>query len=150
MQGELVPELFDPERYALQHHPGVEVIETDRLPGRVLGCVDHVKGIIWLARGLSEVERRCTLAFELGQLEQGPTPVDPFLAAAHQRSAEDWATRMLIPAECLFSGFRLSRELPVIAAFLQVDLPMLRARMRAMTDEEQDAAMAAIADSVSA
>lgn len=136
-------ERFSPLAYVRDRYPDVRVIEMD-LPGRIQGCVDHEQCIIWLSAGLTEVQRRCTLAYEIGQLQQGPTPKDPCTAAAHQRAAEDWAARVLIPEDGLMAAFRFSCNLPMIAAYLHVDLPTLRARLRGLTDSEQDAVMAAV------
>lgn len=140
-QGE--SERFRPDSYVRQQHPAVRVLEME-LPGDIQGCIDFEQRIIWLDSRLTVVQRRCTLTFEVGQLQQGPTPNDPCLAAARQRAAEDWAARMLIPTGCLMGAFRISYDLAVIAAYLEVDLPLLRARLRGMTDGEQDAAMAAL------
>lgn len=135
--------VWDPEAYVRAKHPDVQVVEMD-LPMPWQGCVDHEKRIIWLAAGMSEVDRRCTLAFELGQLEQGPAPADPFLARARQLAAEDWAARKLLDLPTVLDGLRVARTLPEIAAVLAVDTPTLRARLRGLSDSEQDAAMEAI------
>lgn len=136
---------WDPWAYVRERHPDVQVVEMD-LPGRLQGCVDHQRRIIWLARELNEVQRVCTLAYELGQLEQGPTPEDPCLARARQQAAQEWAACRLISSRRLLEGFALSFDLPTIAAFLGVDVPTLRTRVRGMTDEEQDCAMAALSE----
>lgn len=136
---------WSPWTHVQKRHPDVQVIEME-LPGQLQGCVDHDQRIIWLAAGLDTRQRRCTLAYEIGQLEQGPTPTDPCLAAAHRRAAEDWAARMLIPTRGLLEGFSKSYSLAQIADGLQVDLPMLRARLRGLSDAEQDAVMDTIRD----
>lgn len=51
---------------------------------------------------------------------------------------------MLIPAASLIDGFALFRHLPEIAAWLDVDLPTLRMRLRTLSDDEQDDMMDAI------
>lgn len=142
MQGEA--ERWSPLTHVREQHADVQVLEAE-LPGEIQGCVDHGRRIIWLREGLTRIQKVCTLAYELGQLQQGPTPDDPCLAAARQRAAEDWAARMLIPEDSLPDGFRISHDLAVIAAYFEVDLPTLRARLRGLTDVEQDAIMAAIA-----
>lgn len=141
MWGDAAP--FSPWVYLLEHHPDVRVSEVE-LPAGLQGCVDHQERVVWLDSRLSPVARRCTLTFELGQLEHGPTPSDPCLAAAHRRAAEDWAARMLIPLAELLIGFSQASHLPEIAEHLAVDTPMLRARCRGLTDDEQDAVMDAI------
>lgn len=114
------------------------------LPAGLLGCVDHDKRIIWLTTGMTQSERRCTLAHELGHLERGPAPVDPAAAEAEERAIDEWAARLLIPRCALVRAFQWSQYLEEIAEELWVDLKMLRARLRAMTDEEQDAVMEAL------
>lgn len=142
MQGE--PERFRPLSYLNDHHPDVQVVEMD-LPGGIQGCVDHERRIIWIAKNLTPVQRRSVLAYEIGQLQQGPTSPHPCLAVAQRRAAEDWAARMLIPTEDFLTGFMVSFDLREIAAYLEVDLPTLRARIRGGSDEEQDAIMRTIA-----
>lgn len=142
MQGET--ERVCPRAYVRERHPDWEVVETSRLPAGVLGCVDHERRIIWLASGLSEAQQRCTLAYEIGQLQQGPTPRDPCLAAAHQRAAADWAAMLLIPSEDFAAAWGMYPDLPSMAASLGVDLPTFRARIRAASDADQDAAVEAM------
>lgn len=134
---------WNPWVHLRDRHPDVQVVETT-LPGQLLGCVDHTQRIIWIAEGLCEVRRTSTLAYEIGQLEQGPTPDDPKLAWTHQRAAEDWAARRMLPFDCLVDGFRAAKRIPDIARFLEVDTAMLRARLRGLSDEEQDAIMEAL------
>lgn len=137
-------ERWCPAGFLSSRHPDVRVYEVD-LPGRLLGCIDHDQRIIWLRAGLSDVVRRCTLAYEAAQLEQGPTPEDPCLAAAHQRAATEWAAQMLIPSEMFAAAWADCLDLATMAAFCEVDLAMFRARMRAASDADQDAAIDAIA-----
>lgn len=136
--------VFEPSTFVRERHPDVQVIETDALPGRVQGGVDHRRRIIWLAKGLSVAARRSVLAYEIGQLQQGPTPVDPLLAAAHQRAAGDWAAQMLISTDELYGAFSLTDDYATMAAHLRVDVQTLRTRLRGMSDAEQDGVMACI------
>lgn len=131
---------WSPWSHLAEHHRDVRVRRT-LLPGRLLGCVDLQRRIIWLDTDLTEVQERCTLAFELGQLEHGPVPANPCLAAAHRRASEDWAARMLIPTGRLLAGFSVSFDLSQIADVLEVDCPTLRARLRGLADDEQDMVM---------
>lgn len=134
---------WDPEQHARSE--GIEVVETRQLPARVQAAVDHVRRIIWLAAGLSPAQRRCAIAYELGELHQGPTPSDPCLAAAYRRAAEEWAALMLISTELFIAAWVGCLDLPLMAAFCAVDLPTFRARIRAASDADQDAAVQAIA-----
>lgn len=135
---------WDPWTFVRERHPRVQVIETTELGGRVLGCIDYQQRIIWLAKGMSDVQARCTLAFEIGQWQQGPTPADPCLAAAHRRDAEDWAARMLISAGQLVDACRAASTVQGAALLLEVDSATVRARFRGLTDDEQDQVMAAL------
>jgi hypothetical protein len=136
---------FSPEAYLKENHPGVQVFETSSLPSGVQGCIDHAKRIIWLSSNLSPVARRCTLAFEVALLEFGPTPSDPCLAAAQRRAATDWAALMLVSPEDFTEAWGGCLDLAAMAAYCAVDVPTFRARIRAASDGDQDAAIEAIA-----
>jgi hypothetical protein len=133
------PSQWDPWSVAASQHPDVQVIVTETLPPRMQGCVDHKRRIIWLAADLTKIQARCTLAYEIAELQQGPIPADPCTAAAHRRAAEEWAAIMMIPTEALLDGFLTAGSIPEIAARLGVDPPTLRARLRGLTNDEQDA-----------
>jgi hypothetical protein len=115
------------------------------LPGRLQGCVDFEAGIVWLTMGMTDAQARCTLAYEIGQLEQGPTSTHPCLARAQQRAAEEWAALMLISTEEFTAAWAGCLDLAEMADRCGVDLQTFRARIRATSDADQDAAMQAIA-----
>lgn len=140
---EVESERWSPRLFLRECHPDVRLYVRD-LPAGVQGCCDHEKRVIWLNSKLGDVQGRCTLAFEIGHLLQGPTPTDPCLAAAHRRAAEDWAAQMLLPLHLLLDGFRCCSQIPAIADSLGVDAPTLRTRLRNLTDEEQDLIMEAL------
>lgn len=144
MWGETESEPFSPEQYLALRHPRWRIVDRD-LDGPLLGCLDFTRNRIYLQQGVGPVIRRSTLAYEIGQLEHGPAPRDPMLAAARQRAAIDWAARMLIPTPLFVAAWQVSLDLAELAAFCGVDLPMFRARIRAGTDHEQDVVMEAIA-----
>lgn len=137
------PRRWSPREWLHEQHPDVKVVRME-LPGSLQGCVDHVRRVIWLDVGLGMVEERCTLAFEIAQLEMGPAPDDPRLAPIARQTAADWAARMLISDTELTAAFDLYATYGEAARFLDVDVPTLRARLRGMTDEEQDAVLEAI------
>lgn len=134
---------WDPERQAREERIGV--VETRELPDRVQACVDHERRIIWVAAGLSPAQRRSVVAYELGEMHQGPAPVDPCLAAAYRRAAEEWAALMLIPTEEFIAAWVGCLDLSAMAARCGVDLPTFRCRIRAASDADQDAVIQAIA-----
>jgi len=117
-----------------------------KLRDRVQGCVDVQRHIIWLDEGLSPVQARSVLAYEIAQYELGPTPTDPCMARAAQKAAEEWAALMLIPSDVFVGAWANCLELPAMAARCGVDLPTFRARIRAASDSDQDQAMSAIAN----
>lgn len=136
---------WDPERQARDE--GIEVVETRELPDRVQACVDYERRIIWIRAGLSPTQRRCAVAYELGEMHQGRAPEhNPCLAAAYRRAAEEWACLMLITREEFVAAWVGCLDLPEMAARCGVDLPTFRARIRAASDDDQDAVMQAIAD----
>lgn len=137
--------VWDPWAYAEQRHPDVRVVVM-KLPARVQGCVDAEQRTIWLDEDLTPVQARCVLAYELGQLEHGVPSDDPCVQRARQRAAEEWAALMLIPSEVFVSAWGNCLDLSAMAARCNVDLPTFRARIRAASDADQDAAMQAIAD----
>jgi Zn-dependent peptidase ImmA (M78 family) len=134
---------FNPEAYLEQNHPDVRVYERP-LRGGVQGCIDHEQRIIWLDATLSPAARRCTLAYEIAHLEFGPTPSDPLLASAHQRAATEWAALMLVPTEDFVEAWAGCLDLVAMAAYCAVDVATFRARIRAASDGDQDAAFEAI------
>jgi hypothetical protein len=140
---ESIREPWSPWRHLREQHSDVCVYELELPPG-LLGCVDHEQRIIWLDSRLTQAERRCTLAHEIGHLERGPGPCDPLGGSIEERLIDEWAARQLIDGDSLARAFQWSPFLPEIATELWVDLHMLRTRLRAATDEEQDRIMSAI------
>lgn len=134
---------WDPEAYLGQQYPDARLVETDLPPG-LLGCVDHGRQLVFIARNLPEPQRRCTIAYELGQLRNGPMPNDPHLARARETAALDWAARQLIPSAAIAAAFAECYTIQMAAAWLDVDLPTVRARLRGLTDAEQDQVMSSI------
>lgn len=84
---------------------------------------------IWLARGLTQAERRCTLTHELVHRERGRVPDDPAAAAAEERIVEEISARRLITLQALTDGLRWSRDPRELADHLWVDEPTLSTRM---------------------
>jgi hypothetical protein len=108
-----------------------------------MGCLDHHRRAIWLDSRLTHVERHCTLAHELGHLTLDTVQGEE-VATAGEWKVDRWAARRLIDLRCLERGFTWSSQLAEIADELGVDQKTLRARIRTLTDEEQDAVMTAI------
>ena len=124
---------WSPWRHLREWYPDVKVYEAE-LPGDVLGAVDHDQRIIWLRVGLTHAEKRSTLAYQLGHLELGPFDRDQ----GDGCMVDDWASRLLIPLDDLLRGFRRLQEPSEVAEELWVDVTMLRARLRGLTEAEKD------------
>jgi hypothetical protein len=109
------------------HHHDVEVSCRYRLPDRIMGL--QLGRRIWLARGLTQAERRCTLTHELVHRERGPLPTDPTGAMREERAVDEIASRRLITIDALTDGLRWSRQPRELAEHLWVDEPTLQTRM---------------------
>lgn len=119
---------WHPWRMLRDHHDDVVVACRYRLPDRIMGL--QIGRRIWLARGLTQAERRCTLTHELVHRERGPVPADPAAAAREELAVDDIASRRLIPLDALVDGLRWTRQPRELAEHLWVDEPTLDARMR--------------------
>lgn len=84
---------------------------------------------IWLARGLTQAERRCTLTHELVHRERGPVPGDPVAAAREEQLVDEIAARRLITTPALVDALRWTRDPHQLAEHLWVDDPTLNTRM---------------------
>lgn len=134
---------WSPWRHLRENHPDVRVHEAELPPG-LLGCLDHAQRTIWLDSRLTDVERTCTLAHELGHLALDVV-LDGQVRPAAERKVDRWAARHLLPIHCLARAFTWAANVPEIADELGVDVHTLRARLRSLTDDEQDAVMMALA-----
>lgn len=123
---------WSPWRHLREWYPDVRVIETE-LAWRVLGCHDAGRRIIWLDDRLTAAEQRCTLAYQVGHLELGPFDPD----VGDDGMVDDWASRLLIPFDDLLQSCRRFEALADVAQELWVDVSMLKARLRGLTDAEQ-------------
>jgi len=126
------------------HHPWRRFAElTDwslawaELPDGVMGRTCHLTRTVTLALGMSQAERRCTIAHETAHIERGPV-------GAHQALREEWdidrtVARLLIPSvdqlvdAMTWAGGRLESA----ADALWVDDYLLSVRLRSLTDRER-------------
>lgn len=95
--------------------------------GGPAGLTHFGNATISLRRGLTQVERRCTLAHELRHVLRGP-----FLdvnTAKEERAVEREAARQLIELEQLGEALAWAHTYEEAADELWVDLPTLRARL---------------------
>lgn len=118
---------WHPWRMLRDHHGDVDVSCRHRLPDRVMGL--QLGRRIWLARGLTQAERRCTLTHELVHRERGPVPVDPAAAAREEAIVDEISARRLITLPQLVEGLKWTRQAHELADHLWVDRPTLQTRM---------------------
>jgi hypothetical protein len=106
----------------------------DHLPEGILGHTDFRRRTITLAYGLTQAERRCTLEHELHHVDRGPAP--QWRREHEERVVDDLAARRLIAFDDLLEAMVWSYDEHEVAEELWVDVGMVRARMRGLTDEE--------------
>ena len=135
------------------HHPWRRFAElTDwtlrwaRLPDGVMGQTCHATRTVTLAHGLSQAERRCTIAHETEHILRGPV-------AAHETVREELeidravATLLVPDVERLADAVVQARgELEVAADELWVDDYVLEARLRWLAGWERDRLRARVAE----
>lgn len=112
---------WHPWRLARDLHPDLVIDCTRRLAGGVMGHIgDHT---IWLHRGLSQAERRCTLTHELLHVE---------MPDASEATIELETARRLITLDQLVDAFSWLRHpgISALADHLWVDQQTAATRMR--------------------
>lgn len=110
-------------------------IEFKRLPDGRRGCLRGNDVTINTADG--QVTRRCTITHELVHDDRQVFPRDPVLRAREEQTVETIASRRLITLEALADTLRWTRHTHEAAAELWVDVPMLLAFVRSLTNEER-------------
>ncbi|WP_314711849.1 ImmA/IrrE family metallo-endopeptidase [Propionibacterium acidifaciens] len=107
------------------------------LPAGRAGQADFVRRVVTLRPGLSQAQRRCTLAHELVHVERGPVPADPWLAAREERAVEAEAARRLIGLDALADALAWSAWPDEVADELWVDEQTLNARVAGLSRSER-------------
>lgn len=114
------------------HHPWRELRTAEQievhfidLPAGMWGAVNG--NTMWIDRGLSQVERRCTIAHELEHHRRGDTGCQPEKIEAQVRAAA--ARRLLPDPHLLADALVWARDLAEAADTLWVDQPTLHARL---------------------
>ncbi|WP_087587737.1 ImmA/IrrE family metallo-endopeptidase [Prescottella equi] len=88
------------ELYERAEALGVTVVEVDDLPSGTRGEYIHEERLIKLDAGLSERQKKCTLAHELGHAHHGHTkPQSEAERLRQERQANDYAAQALITAD---------------------------------------------------
>jgi hypothetical protein len=106
------------------------------LPPGVMGTTCHATRIVTLALGMSQAERRCTIAHETEHIERGPVP--PHQAPTEELLIDRKVARLLIPStsELVDALAWAGGHLESAADALWVDDYLLQVRLGALTASE--------------
>lgn len=110
-------------------------ITFERLADGRRGCLRGDR--ITINTGDDQAQRRSTLAHELVHDERRVFPTDRVLRAREELTVERIAARRLIALDHLVDVLRWTRSTGEVAAELWVDVPMLQALGRSLTDAER-------------
>ncbi len=126
------------------HHPWRRFAElTDwslrwaELPPGVMGRTCHRTRTVTLALGMSQAERRCTIAHETEHIERGP--VTPQQAPREELAVDRRVARLLIPSvhQLVEAMTWAGGHLESAADALWVDDYLLTVRLRSLSDRER-------------
>lgn len=126
--------VWDPEQALADEHPAYQVITVVRLPAGQLGRTLYQHALVEVLDGQAPRQRRSTLAHEYVHVCRGPVP--RWLTPREERAVEATAARLLIPFEDLVDAMVWCRDEHELAEHLHVDVPMVRARLDNLTDDE--------------
>lgn len=98
------------------------------LPDGVLGATDHDRQVIFLARGMSQAQRRSTLAHELRHVTR---------PAEREHCVDQVACARLIPLDRLIDALRWCLDKRELADELWVDLATVETRLASLSENEQ-------------
>ena len=126
---------FDP--YRALAAAGVEVT-ADTLEPDLLGYYDDDRRQVTVARGLSQVERRCTAAHEYVHAIRRDWPTcSEWHEGKQERAVARVAARLLIPVEDLARALAWSQDLAELAEELWVDVDTLVDRLLGLDRRER-------------
>lgn len=126
------------------HHPwrvfrslvGWRLHWSHDLPEDQMGEVDFNAQTVTLAHGLTQAERRCTIAHETQHIIRGP--VLEHLQDREEIAADRLAARLLMPdVRVIGEAMAWAHNLSEAADELWVDEPMLRARLGGLHPSER-------------
>lgn len=111
-------------------------LRWEQLPGDLMGLTDWSTRTVTLTTGLSEAERRCTIAHETRHIERGPFP--RHLEAAEEAEVDRLTARLLLPdVRRLGAVMAAAPDVAAAASELWVDELVLEARLRALHPSER-------------
>lgn len=105
------------------------------LPEGLLGFTDHGRRHVVLTLGMTQAERRSTIAHETAHVERGPVP--PWMRAREERMCDAIAARRLVKLEHLADAMVWSRDEHEIAEECWVDVDTIRARLASLSPDER-------------
>lgn len=106
------------------------------LPDGLLGYTDHIAGEVVLAEGLTQVERRCTIAHETQHVLRGPVP--PHLSRREEAAVDREAARALLPdVRPVAEAMAWAHSVEEAAEELWVDVETLRCRLASLHPAER-------------
>lgn len=120
---------------AFQHLVDWTLHWSHELPDDVQGEVDFEEQTVTLAHGLTQAERRCTIAHETQHILRGPAP--EHLRQREEQAVDRAAAQLLIPLEALVEALLWSYDEHEVAEELWVDVDTVRARLANLTAAEQ-------------
>lgn len=114
-------------------------INYDDLGDNLLGYYDHRTDAIWINQRSSERQQKCTLAHERIHARDKDKPIaDPWLDGKRERMVEREAARSLVNVEDLSEAIKWAQDSYTLCSLLDVDLPLLQARLDTLTANERD------------
>lgn len=117
---------------------GVRVAITEFDDEDLFGYWDSDARTIYLARGLTQKQRRAVLAHECEHATNDDRPLlDAVLNARRERATDVVAARRLIPVERLLTALRWTRNERELADELWCDVHTIRVRLSSLTWAER-------------
>jgi hypothetical protein len=103
-----------------------------------MGLTCHATKTVTLALGMSQAERRCTIAHETEHIVRGP--VAPRQALHEELAIDRTVATLLIPSlrEVADAMVRSRGHLPTVADELWVDDYLLQVRLASLTEREHE------------
>lgn len=98
------------------------------LPEGILGLTDHARRTVTLAHGMTQAERRCTIAHETEHIHRGSVPTA--YAVREEEAVDHNVARLLIDVRDLGEALAWALDEHEAADELWVDVATLRARLR--------------------
>lgn len=145
--------LSDPAlRFAGMHHPWRTFREFSewtlhwrRLPDGLLGITDHRLKVVTLALGMSQAQRRCTIAHETEHIKRGPAP-RLLVEKDEHWVRKDTARLMLGDIVAVGEALAWAVDLREAADELWVDVDLLEDRLRHLHPAERGYLQRRLAD----